>query len=280
MRTFKPILLMSFIAASACCASTNAPIKVLSIGNSFSVNAHKHLKQIADSMGSPLVLGNAVIGGCPLQRHWNNASTNGVCYSYKGEKITLEQFLKADKWDVVTIQQASGSSRFPDTFEPFGTQLIAFIKAHAPQAEVVVHETWAYRQDEKRITNWKISTDAMYADVSKTYKDFAKKHGLRVIPAGDAFQLARKTPAWGDYTPANKETGAPASGKTLQGGDGYHANTSGEYLLGCVWYEFLFKKDVRPSTYLPKGLSPEDAAILRDIAHKTVTEGVLAPVEK
>lgn len=264
-------LIMTALIASTSSASTNAPRRVLSVGNSFSGNAHKYLKQIADSMNSPLVLGNAVIGGCPLQRHWNNASTNGVCYSYKGEKVTLEQFLKAEKWDVVTIQQASGSSRFPGTYEPFGTQLIAFIKDHAPQAEVVVHETWAYRQDEKRITNWKITTDQMYADVSKTYKDFAAKHGLRVIPAGDAFQLARKTPGWGDYTPADKASGTPAKGKTLQGKDGYHANTAGEYLLGCVWYEFLFGNDVRKSTLIPENLTPEDAAALREIALATTS---------
>jgi len=264
-------LVATALLASTSSASTNAPLRVLSVGNSFSVNAHKYLKQIANSMNSPLVLGNAVIGGCPLLRHWNNASTNGVCYSYNGKKITLEQFLKADKWDVVTIQQASGFSRFPESFEPAGTQLIAFIKEHAPQAEVVVHETWAYRQDEKRITNWKITTDEMYADVSKTYKDFASKHGLRVIPAGDAFQLARKTPGWGDYTPDDKASDAPAQGKTLQGKDGYHANTAGEYLLGCVWYEFLFGNDVRKSTFLPANLTPEDAAILRDIAHATTS---------
>ncbi len=260
-------LILLTITASA---FTNEPLKVLSIGNSFSGNAHKHLRQIAESMDSPLLLANASIGGCPLARHWLNASTNGVSYSYKGEKITLEDFLKAEKWDIVTIQQASGFSRFPESYEPVGSNLIAFIKQYAPQAEVVVHETWAYRQDENRITNWKISTDEMYADVSKAYRDFAAKHGLRLIPAGDSFQLARKTPAWGDYTPANKETDTPAKGKTLQGKDGYHANTAGEYLLGCVWYEFLFGNDVRKSTFVAPNLVPEDAAILREIAHATI----------
>ncbi len=256
-------------STTASFAVTNEPLRVLSIGNSFSGNAHKYLGQIAESMDSPLILANASIGGCSLARHWLNASTNGVSYSYKSKKVTLEEFLKADKWNVVTIQQASGLSRFPESYEPAGSNLIAFIQQHAPQAEVVVHQTWAYRQDESRITNWKITTDEMHADVSKTYKDFAAKYALRVIPAGDAFQLARKTPEWGDFTPANQEAGTPATGRTLQGKDGYHANTSGEYLLGCVWYKFLFGNDVRQSTFVPKGLTPEHAALLREIAHAT-----------
>ena len=297
MTTFKETLFTLLVSASACLASTNTPLpsitqgaippastktplKVLSIGNSFSVNAQKHLKQIADSLNSPLLLGNAVIGGCSLERHWNNAATNGVQYSYQKKRLTLADYVEAEKWDIITIQQASGSSRFPKTYEPFGSNLIAFVKQHAPQAEVVVHETWAYRPDESRIMKWGISTDQMYADLSKAYRDFAKQHGLRVIPGGDAFQLARQTPEWGDYTPANKETGTPASGKTLQGKDGFHANTAGEYLLGCVWYEFLFSKDVRPASYVPQGFSLEDATILRNIAHKIVTEGILPSAGK
>lgn len=256
--------------ATTATASTNEPLKVLSVGNSFSVNAQKYLKAIADSMDSPLILGNASIGGCSIERHWLNASTNGVQYSYKGEKITLEEFIKADRWDVITIQQASGFSRFPESYEPAGTELIAFIKKRAPQAEVVVHETWAYREGEGRLATWKISTDTMYADVSGSYKAFAAKHGLRLIPAGDAFQLARKTPAWGDYTPVDKNAGTPASGKTLHANDGYHANTAGEFLLGCVWYEFLFGKDIRTSTYVPANLATEDANTLRAIAY-TIT---------
>ena len=53
--------------------------------------------------------------------------------------------------------------------------------------------------------------------------------------------------------------------------DGHHANGAGEYLGSCVWYEFLFKDDVTKLTsYLPRGLTAEQAASLRKIAHETV----------
>lgn len=254
--------------ATAASADEAKPLKVLSIGNSFSGNAHRYLKQIAASMECPLVLANASIGGCPIKRHWLNASTNGVQYSHNGKKVTLEQFLKADEWNIVTIQQASGFSRFPESYEPEGTQLIEFVRQHAPQAEIVVHETWAYRQGESRLRDWKITTDQMYADLSKAYAEFATRHGLRLIRSGDAFQLARKTPEWGDYTAENKEAGVAASGKTLHVKDGFHANDSGCYLLGCVWFETLFGKDARQIPFTPEPMKPEDAILLREIAHR------------
>lgn len=271
-----PALALAAFATSLI-AQEVKPLKVLSIGNSFSGNAHRYLKQIADSMDFPLVLANASIGGCPIQRHWLNASTNGLQYSHNAKKVTLEEFLKADQWNIVTIQQASGFSRFPESYEPEGTQLIEFIRKHAPQAEIVVHKTWSYRQDESRLRNWKITPDQMYADLSKAYGGFAARHGLRVIPAGDAFHLARTTPGWGDYTPADKEAGTPASGRTLQVKDGYHANDSGCYLIGCVWAETLFGKDARTIPFRPDTISPEDAALLRDIAHRAATQAVALP---
>ncbi len=267
-------LLASAIALSAAAetTSTNEPLKVLSIGNSFSVNAHRYLSDITESMGDKIILGNAVIGGCPLSLHWNNAASNNVSYKYNGQPVSLKKYLEAEDWDFVTIQQASGYSRFPESYEPHGTNLIAFIKEHAPKAEILVHQTWAYRQDESRIKKWGITTDEMHAGVAKAYKDFANNHGLRIIPAGEAIQLARKEYGWDTYTPENKEAGEPAKGRTLLSNDGYHANNSGEFLIGCVWYEFLFDKDVRPSTFIPQNVSPEDGAQLREIAHKIIHE--------
>ncbi|NLB68178.1 MAG: DUF4886 domain-containing protein [Lentisphaerae bacterium] len=256
-----------------CIADTveSKTLKVLSIGNSFSVNAHSYLSRITTSAEDKIILGNAAIGGCTIERHWKNASTNGVSYKYKDKSLTLEEYLKAEKWDIVTIQQASGLSRFPESYEPHGQKLIAFIKEHAPQAEILVHETWAYRWDEKRLVGWQITTDEMYEQVAKTYKEFAERHGLRIIPAGDAFQLARKEYGWDDYTPADKKTGEPAKGKTLPSADGYLAGNFGLFLLGCVWYETLFGKDVRKAEFCPSAITAEEAELFREIAHKAVS---------
>ena len=48
-------------------------MKVLCIGNSFSDDAHTFVHEIAASVGQDITIGNLYIGGCPLERHWQNA---------------------------------------------------------------------------------------------------------------------------------------------------------------------------------------------------------------
>ena len=51
--------------------------------------------------------------------------------------------------------------------------------------------------------------------------------------------------------------------------DGSHASVAGRYLGACTWYDFYYG-DVRGNGFLPDGVTPEQAATLRDVAHNTV----------
>lgn len=55
--------------------------------------------------------------------------------------------------------------------------------------------------------------------------------------------------------------------------DGHHANSTGEYLLGCVWFETLFNENVVGNSYTPKGIDPNYAEFLQQTAHATVSAG-------
>ena len=45
-------------------------LKVLAIGNSFSQDAvEQYLYELAAAQGDSLIIGNAYIGGCPIERH-------------------------------------------------------------------------------------------------------------------------------------------------------------------------------------------------------------------
>jgi hypothetical protein len=61
-----------------------------------------------------------------------------------------------------------------------------------------------------------------------------------------------------------------STGVATLGKDGTHANAQGEYLLGCVWFEFLFGQSVIGNSFVPAGVAAEDAAILQRIAHSVV----------
>ena len=47
-------------------------IKILAIGNSFSQDATHYLQQIAAADTVDMKVVNLYIGGCSLERHWNN----------------------------------------------------------------------------------------------------------------------------------------------------------------------------------------------------------------
>jgi hypothetical protein len=274
-------------------------IRVLAVGNSFSANALKYCSDIVEASGNRLIARNAMIGGCDFERHMRHVDAfeanpddpEGRPY-YGGQ--SLKDLLTREKWDYVTIQQASPKSFRPETFHPHADRLIAYIKKHAPQAEIVIHQTWAYRDDHPFWNEAGLNTDTMYQKLRAAYGGLAAETGLRILPCGDAMEAARRDPAWGKFVPdttfdpkiavypvlpLNEKRSLhkgynwkrdASTGVATLGKDGTHANAQGEYLLGCVWFEFLFGQSVIGNSFVPAGVAAEDAAILQRIAHSVV----------
>lgn len=293
------LLLQPEIALRA--AETGKTVRVLTIGNSFSRNATHYLGDLAEAAGNKLVHGPIVVGGASLELHAGKmqafekdaANTNG----FYSTKRSLKQELQRDQWDYVTIQQASIKSHDIATYKPFANELADYIKKYAPQAKLMVHQTWEYRVDDPRfkVANPKPGepkTQAeMYAGLTSAYKTITAELGATRIPVGDAFHLADTDKKWG-YQPDTKfdmkKAEEPAlpdqthslhvgwrwakgkNGKTTLSMDGHHANMAGEYLGACVWYEILFNESVVGNKYVPKGLDKDYAKFLQETAHKAV----------
>jgi hypothetical protein len=282
---------------SAHAASASDSLKLLTIGNSFSNDATAFLPDMAKAGGNTLLVGKAAIGGCSLERHARHlrqaeaGDPTGRAYNttdpVTGEKrwMTLPELLSAQPWDVVTLQQWSRLSFKPETFQPYADELIVAIRRYAPTAEIVVHETWAYRDDHAFFQQSDGFTPAkMYAGLSAGYRSFAADKGFRLLPVGDAFDLARGAARW-TYTPdpAFDFKNPPADrlpdqhgslnvgwrwikdkeGRPVFSLDAIHCNDAGKYLGAAVWYVTLFKTDSVPANYTPEKLSPTDAADLR-----------------
>ena len=110
-------------------------LKVLAIGNSFSVDAMEYLWDICDSAGyDDVTLGNLYIGGCSLDTHWSNMQSNASAYDYyfndlgfwNKTKKSIKYALESQDWDIITIQQVSGKSGLINTYEPYLKELIAY----------------------------------------------------------------------------------------------------------------------------------------------------------
>lgn len=296
----------SWTASGQAAAPEAAQVRLLTVGNSFSENALHYLPDLAKAGGKNLLVGRASLGGHSFEQHVkylqayeaNHADPVGSPYAVPAflptdkKKISLSEILASQKWTHITIQQYSAFSFKEETFEPYAGILVEYLRKKAPGAEILVHETWAYRQDSKLFTK-EFTQQDMYAKLKANYEKLAARYGLRILPSGDALQAARQTPRWTfvfpdpkfDYAnPAagtlpdqtgslnvgwrwskDKKTGAPTFGL-----DANHANAYGEYLAGAVWYEVLFKDNVEKANFAPEGISAEDAANLRHIAHETV----------
>ena len=196
-------------AAEAEGSAEGKPLKVLMIGNSFSICNLKEMPNIAKSEGAPLDLASLFIGGCSFERHWRNvevAATNANFKPYRFDRnvngakavddgrANIPDALALDKWDVVTIQQASPLSWQPKTFEPFASNLVALVRRLAPQAKIMVQETWSYPNWDKRLKKFGFDQVEMYRRLHGAYAGLAARYGLEVIPVGTAAEFAPDVP--------------------------------------------------------------------------------------
>ena len=269
-------------------------VKLFTIGNSFSQNATRYLADVTKAGGNVLIQKGAVIGGSSMEVHCGKIDANekdptSAAGHYTGGK-GLKELLASDKWDFITIQQASIKSHDLQTYQPFATKLRDYVKKHAPGAELLVHQTWAYRVDDPRFSPNASAEPrtqkAMYDGLTNAYTTIAKELGIRRIPTGDAFYMVDTDPKWG-YRPDKqfdsktaKSPALPVQSHSLHVGyrrandklgmDGHHANVAGEYLGACVWYEILFDTSVVGNTFVPKGVDADFAKFLQETAHKAV----------
>ena len=265
------LLLGAAIAAGSLCFSAEEEpsrsadgLKVLMIGNSFSISCTRQLPQVAKANGHKLDLASLYIGGCSLERHWRNveaAATNATFKPYRFDRFVdgrcivekatanIPDALTMDKWDIVTVQQASHASWDPATYHPWGDNLVAKIRELAPQAKILVQETWSYPPWDKRLKNFGFDQVEMYARLHDAYAAFAKKYGFGIIPVGTAAEIC-------------------ADRNSLFMKPDFHFNHGeGEYLQALVWDASLFGFKINQACpYKPEGMSDERAAELMTAA--------------
>lgn len=240
--------------------------KVLAIGNSFSQDATKWLQKLIDSVGDEIKIYNLHIGGCSFDRHWKNIAEYDIpdydleLDGEKKGKIGLRAMLALEKFDYITIQQRSGFSGLKETYYPFADNLVKFLREVQPQAEIYVHQTWAYQVgaphgdfpiyscDQKKMFN---ALKDAYNELSVRMGEYTEdKKPLRIIPNGEIFQRCRAEEMFADD-------------KICLNRDGFHASwTHGRYMLASSWFMALTGRDISEAKFLPEGVTQEEADVL------------------
>ena len=228
---------------------TPKPLRILAIGNSFSDDAMEHLAEILVAEGyTDFILGNLYIGGCTLDGHKARIDSGAADYSFRVNtgsgwtttKQTIQYGLTYADWQIVTVQQASGSSGIVDTYKNM-EYIINYVRETVdPFVKIYWHMTWAYqgnaghaefpKYDKNQITMY----NAILNCVQKRIVGNLNVEGI--IPSGTAIQNLRTS-----YL-----------GDTLTR-DGYHLSYDiGRYTAALTWYKELTGADITDLTVVPK----------------------------
>lgn len=185
-------------------------LKILAIGNSFSVDAMEHIFKVALAYGykqEDIILGNLYIGGCSLKTHHENMKGDLPRYGYYKNinnewvippETTLLTGVLDEEWDYITMQQVSQNSGQPDTFEPYLSELIEYVNSKKlnPSAKLLWHSTWSYAKDSTHggFANYGNDQQAMYSAILDAAKHIKANYPAfsDIIPSSVAITNARK----------------------------------------------------------------------------------------
>ena len=211
-------------------------IKILAIGNSFSQNATE-LLQLFDK---DLYVRNLYIGGCSLATHCENIRGDLKAYDYQEngakclpEKVSIKEALLSRKWDYITVQQASGSSGQKESYYPYLTELMNYVRGFS-DAEIVFHQTWAYEtgSTHPQFPLYDNDRTKMYRGIAEATDYVVSRENLRVIRVGDAVEKLRQSPLF-----------LPEKGGLAITCDGFHLTENyGRFLAASVWLKFFTGK--------------------------------------
>ena len=242
-------------------------IRILAIGNSFSQDAAKFFSQTAKAAGVDVEITTLYIGGCPLERHWYNIETGEAAYQHElngvitDRRISIPEAVKEENWDYIVTQQASHDSGWIESYEPFLGLITDYLRREAPNAKLMLQETWAYEPDSPHFNFMRYNRDQklMYRKLHENYYAMAEKYGYDVIPCGTVIQKIRED----ENSPFNREKGGISICR-----DGFHMGwVYGRYLLACVWTRKLFGVSLKDNGFVPSrhGLEPADEKLLNAI---------------
>ena len=229
-------------------------VKILGIGNSFSVDAMEWVYKILKNLGvEEIKLGNLYIGGCPLRLHCENARGDLPAYEYwtntDDEWKIIPDFKMSDaiverEWDYVFTQQQSGRSGLADTYDDVD-ELMAYVKGLVKGNPTYGWQmTWAYANyfEDPNFEPYDNDQDKMYAAILNAVqtKILPRKEFERLIPSGTAIQNARAV-----------------LGDTLNR-DGFHLSYDlGRFIAGLCVVKGLIGLDIDNVTYAPEGVDEE-----------------------
>ncbi len=246
-------------------------LKILCIGNSYSVDSMEYLYDIAKDGGvKNIVLGNLYLAACNLDRHWQNINGALDAYEYffnsngkwvKTPNVSVQSPLRDNSWDIVVLQIADVNNSYANL-----KNIVEYIENNSinPDIRIYWNLNWAYQQDSthnnfRHYDNNQLTMyDRILAFATSNITPFGKIDGI--IPSGTAIQNLRTTQL----------------GDTLTR-DGYHLSYDyGRYCVALTWYSYLTQQNAYKINWIPEKYPHLKDDL--DLIKKSVTDAITTPM--
>ncbi len=248
----------------------NDTLRILSIGNSFSEDAfEQEFIPLCKSAGVNVVVGNMYIGGCDINRHFDNFKNDKKDYSYRkldtsGKCDTTNNYrlslaLLDEPWDIISFQQASHDSGRKNTYRNLTEFITGVRNVVGEHPRFVFYQTWAYSPDSKHFgfANYSHRQDVMDDSISSAIDAVVKNNPQikAVVPVGSVIKNARKTALGDDPTR-----------------DGDHLDKKvARYIAAATWLKALLGINPGDVEYRPARVNEAQKKIIDSTIKTTVS---------
>ena len=274
LRFLAAVLGISLAATALCAPKTPVchgdTLRILAIGNSFSEDAlEQEFIPLCKSASANVIVGNLYIGGCPVERHYDNLKNNKPDYSYRKSDTSgrcdtinndvLSRALLDEPWDIISFQQASHDSGKKETYRNLPA-LIKDVRAIVGEhPRFVWHQTWAYSPDSNHggFVYYGRDQHVMYDSICSAVTALVKANPdiKAVIPVGDVIQAARTTALGDDLTR-----------------DGYHLDKKmSRYIAAATWLRCLLGLNPAQVPYRPARVNEAQKKVIDSTIKTTVS---------
>lgn len=248
----------SMVTTTTVTTTTLDTFDALFLGNSYTG---------ANSLSS-LVAGFAAADGRMVDEQSRNPG--GARFSTHAESGTSQNLIRSRAWDAIVLQNQSQVPGWrPNDVRalslPYAQALASIAREGGRDPLLLYFVTWGRRDGDgdncdyyPLVCTFEGHTDAL----QEGYEIYRDETGGELATAGWAWANVRADPD------------VPFDPTDLWKSDGSHPSLSGSFLTAAVIFAKLFDAPVRDVPYTA-GLDDGDAAYLRDLAERTVAEGLI-----
>lgn len=236
-------------------------MKILSVGNSFSVDTMQYVAKIAADLGYCLTLGNLYVGGCSIGQHYHHIENDLAVYRFyqndgqgwsETPNVAISTAVSSCDWDVISIQHGSkDGSRYTDvaSYEKLVPLVEKILSYTTKKPKIAFNMTWVGEpyHHHKELASYngdQLLVYSLIADVMREHISLLPVIDI-LSPVGTAVQNARTT-----------------SLRDRMSRDGYHLSYDlGRYIAGLTFFRATTGGTLDGLSYMPEGLSEADLNI-------------------